>query len=129
MAAVAAGDGRPLRMDELMDPEPLPNHKADVNNGGAFSTDDVGKSWDYPEAGYREQARIWQDRADYVAGFFCFLAQDPSVPNPLQKEINRWRSAEDDFPDTHHRRRQLYVREARRMVGYYVMTQKISRPR
>jgi len=125
---------------------PVQVKNGDNNNAGSFSSDNVGGSHLWPDGTYESgsfaelllprrslpmplhdlyllRERIFQDHVNYQQGLMYFLANDPRVPVKLQERVRRFGLDQREFPQTGHWSHQLYIREGRRMVSSYVMTQ------
>ena len=102
---------------------PMPNHKTDINNRGAFSTDMIGMSQGYPEGTWEERQSIINAHRDYTLGLLWFYITDPRVPSNLKEFVSKWGLPKDEYTECGNWTPQLYIRECRRMVGEYVATQ------
>jgi ribulose 1,5-bisphosphate synthetase/thiazole synthase len=106
-----------------MKPDRMPNGKTDTNNNFAVSTDFIGQNYKYPDASYAEREKIVAAHLSYQKGLMWALQNHPRVPEKVRTQMKPWGLAKDEFTDTGHWPHQLYIREARRLVGDHVQSE------
>ncbi|GAA4311767.1 FAD-dependent oxidoreductase [Compostibacter hankyongensis] len=123
---IAAQPGK-LKLNDYFIWSRMPNRKTDINNRGAFSTDMIGMNYGWPEADYAGREKIFQSHVDYTKGLLYFIGHDPRVPDALRRQMLQWGYPKDEYAAFGHFTPELYIREGRRMIGEYVMTERNCR--
>ncbi len=124
--ALKAADKK-VTLRNFMKIDMVTKEKTDINNNGGFSTDFIGHNHSYPDADYATREKIWNEHLDYIKGFITYLKTSPRVPEDIRRDMNEWGLPKDEFPDTGGWPHQMYVREARRLISDYVMSEKNCR--
>ncbi|GEP45221.1 FAD-dependent oxidoreductase [Brevifollis gellanilyticus] len=101
----------------------LPNGKTDPGSWHFLAGNCTGWNHNYPIASYADRERMVRDSRDYIQGVYWFMANDPAVPAKQREAWAPWGRCKDEFTDNDGWPRIFYVRNGRRMVSDFVLTE------
>jgi hypothetical protein len=105
----------------------LPNGKTDLGSWHDLSANLYGMNREYPNGGYGTRERIYREHLSFTHGLLWVLANDPEMPPATRAAWRDWGLCRDEFTDNGGWPRSLYVRDGRRMVSDYVITEHHTR--
>lgn len=105
----------------------LPNGKTDLGSWHDLSANLYGMNREYPNGDYKTRERIYREHLSFTHGLLWLLANDPEIPEATRAAWRDWGLARDEFTDNNGWPRSLYIRDARRMVADYVITEHHTR--
>jgi hypothetical protein len=124
--------GRATTFRHIIQVYPLPNGRFELNSDHVHpdtgvpceSLDLAEECWEWPTASVERRREIYARYLTHNVGLIWLLQNDPEVPEPLRRDALQYGWHRELWPENHHVPRQVYVRQGRRILGDYVLTER-----